>query len=251
MEGSVHRVITLMRRESGEADRVAILLSRDEGKVPVIVRGARRAKSKLAPLVEAFTLAECVLIPGRGEFDVLAGGEVIEPFRDIRTDIARYARASLVCEVVEKGLEPREPTPRLFALLEDALRRLAQGRDGDAIEIYFLLHALGLLGYSVALDRCAACGAALPDGPAVCLPEAGGALCDDCCPADHGRVLSSESRAYALGLLRLRLSEALALPLDPLHADELLTLTRAHARYHLDVRLRSLSVLETARDAPR
>jgi len=248
LEGSVHRAITLMRRESGEADRIGILLSRDGGKIPAVARGARRPKSRLAPLIEAFALAECVLIPGRGEFDILAGGEVLEPFRDIRADVARYARASLVCEIVEKGLEPREPMPRLFDLLEDALRRLAQGRDGDTIEFYFLIHALGLLGYSVALERCAACGAELPPGPVVCLPEAGGAVCDDCYPADRGRVLSAAARDSALRILRVRLGEALALPLDPECAAELLSLVRGHARYHLDVRLRSLTVLETTRD---
>lgn len=235
--------ITLTRRDSGEADRLAVLLTREEGRVVVVARGARRPRSKLAHLLEPFTLSECRVIHGRGDIATLADGHPIETFRALRAEPIAYARASLLCEAADRGTEAGEAQPALFALLGDCLRRLAEGRDGEAVELYYLLHVAKLAGYAPQFGECAACGAPLPSGNALFEVEAGGMLCDACFPGDAGIALGDEERAAGEGLLRLKLGAALACELPPATLRLLLRVARSHTRHCLDVPLRSLSVL--------
>ncbi len=240
---SILTTITLARRDSGEADRIAVLLSREEGKVLAAARSARRPRSKLAPLVEPFTLAECRVIRGRGDYATLAGGEVVHAYRALREDVALYARASLLCEVTERGTEPGEAQPRLFALLHDALRRLNEGLEGERVELYFLLHAMHLFGYTLHFLECAACGVDLPETEALFRADAGGLLCAACAPIEAGLPLDARCRATGAAFLERRLGHALGLTVDPADLHALLRAARLHARYHLDTPLRSLSVL--------
>lgn len=182
---------------------------------------------------------------GRGDFAVLAGGEVHEAYRTLREDVVLYARASLLCEVAERGVEPGEPQPQLFALLHDCLRRLNQGAEGETVELYYLLHAMHLLGYTLHFLECAACGIDLPPVTALFRVDAGGLLCEGCSPVEAGIPLDASCRDAGAAFLERKLGAVLGLHLAAEFRNSLLRVARMHARYHLDAPLRSLSVLSS------
>lgn len=132
--------------------------------------------------------------------------------------------------------------PALFSLLLDTLTRLAQGADGDVVEIYFCLHAARLLGYDLQLDNCVACGRVLTEAGRF-LPAEGGLLCSVCHPSEATLEASGETIAYAGVLRRCKLGQALQLAPRQSSRAELLAILRAHLRHHLDLPLRSLSIL--------
>jgi len=245
MRDQVLRTIALHRRDLGEADRLASLLTRDEGKLVVTARGSRKPNSKLAALVEPFALAECRIIWGRGELQILAGGEVVEPFRAVRDNLEAFATASLLCEVANHSLEPGGAAPRLFDLLLDCLRHANAGGSLAVLESYFLLHASRLLGYGFALSACAACGEPADGGSAFVSPEAGGVLCEGCHPREGPRRLAAEAMDYLRLSRGARLTAALDAAPGPAAIEAVRDALREHVRYHLDAELRSLSVLRS------
>jgi len=245
MRERVLRTITLLRRDLGEADRLAVLLSREEGKVLASAKSSRKPNSRLAALIEPFVLADCRIIEGRGEIQRLAGGEVVEPFRGIRSDIERVARASLMAEIADQGTEPGSAAPRLFALLLDCLRLLADGAAGPSIELYYLLHSSRLLGYGLSLDHCASCGGDLAGGELAMAPEVGGLACPACYTVAAGRWVDALSLERVRAYRHSRLRVALEIPLSNGQRKVWLDGLRAHVRYHMDVSLRSLDVLRS------
>ncbi len=245
MRDRVLRTIALLGREVGEADRLVVLLSREEGKIVASAKSSRKPGSRLAPLVEPFVLADCRVIQGRSEIQRLAGGEVVDPFRGIRKDIDRVARASLMAEVADQGTEPGQATPLLFALLQDCLRHLSAGAPGPDVELYYLLHVTHLLGYGVSLRHCAVCGGHLSESGLAFAPAEGGLLCSDCIPNTPGRRVDPTSLSTMLALQRAKLGEALATPLPDPSRRAWLDGLRAHVRYHMGVPLRSADVLRS------
>jgi DNA repair protein RecO (recombination protein O) len=243
MDERILRTITLHRRDFGESDRIAVLFSREEGKLAVTARGARKPTSRLAALVEPFSLSDCRVIRGRGEIQRLAGGEVVEPFHELRTDLRRFARAGLFCEVVDRAVADGQPVPRLFALLLDALRHLARGAPCGAVEAYYLLHATSILGYAFGWTECPVCERQLTGGPAVWIAEMGGLVCEPCSAADTGRRIGPATIGVLQEAAGKRLADFLAAPVGSPAVDEVVLLLRGHARYHLEIPLRSLDIL--------
>ncbi|MBD3174056.1 MAG: DNA repair protein RecO [Armatimonadia bacterium] len=248
MRERVLRTITLLRRDLGEADRLAVLLSREEGKLAASAKSSRKPGSKLAPLIEPFVLADCRIIEGRGEIQRLAGGEVVEPFRGIRADIERVARASLMTEIADQGTEPGEAVSRLYSLLLDCLRALSAGEAPHAIELYYLLHSTRLLGYGISLAQCASCGEELARGDVALVAELGGLACDGCYTPQAGRWVGFQSLRAVRGYRSCRLADALALPFEGEPLARWVDGLRAHVRYHMGVSLRSLDVLRSLAD---
>jgi len=245
MREQVLLAIALHRRDLGEADRLASVLTRDEGKLVVTARGSRKPTSKLAPLIEPFVLAECRVIWGRGELQILAGGEVVEPFRAMREDLEAFATGSLLCEVADHSLEPGGAAPRLFDLLLDCLRHANSGGCLAVIESYFLLHASRLLGYGFASSACAGCGEETDGGAAFVSPAAGGVVCDSCRPPEGSPRLSAEAMGQLRSMRGARLTTTMEAAPGRAAIEAVRDALREHVRYHLDSELRSLVVLRS------
>src|SRR5205085_3256696 len=117
-----------------------------------------------------------------------------ERFPKLRTALPALYAAYYVAELLSEGTEDIDPHPALFDATLAVLRDLgdAGAQTGPRLAAYELtwLHELG---YSPALDACAACGRALSPrsmtggNPAVFSIAAGGVVCPTCAPAQRER----------------------------------------------------------------
>jgi len=71
MKQLVARAIVLSRTDFGEADRIITLLTPDQGKVRLVARGVRRAKSKIAGGIELFSISDITYMTGKGDLGTL------------------------------------------------------------------------------------------------------------------------------------------------------------------------------------
>ncbi len=152
--------ICLRTTDFSETSQVACFLTRDDGKVDVLAKGAKRPKSSSAGAIDVLTEGELVYIPrvheGLGTL-VEFTETVIRP--GLRTEQRRLNAALFMLELVTALLGEADPHPEVFDLLRSALDRLASKavRVG-AVLAYFqwwLLRHVGLLGELVG---CVACG---------------------------------------------------------------------------------------------
>src|SRR5437867_3061084 len=112
--------IVLRRSDLGETDRILRLLTRECGRVDAIAKGSRRGASKLSGATEIFTHSRMMLATGKS-LEVVSQCEIRECFPALRGDLNALARASYICELVDRLMEEREPNPEVFDLVLSAL----------------------------------------------------------------------------------------------------------------------------------
>jgi len=242
--------IVLRTVDTGEADRVVTLLSRERGKVAAFARGARASRRRFGGSLEPFTLV-------RAEVRERAGAELLglesvaplEAFGAIRGDLARIACAAYAAELARDLVRDHEPHEDLFDLLASYLAALDRAPALPAALRAFELGALRAAGLLPRLDACARCGALRPEasGRAVRLdPAQGGILCAGCAPlASPGAPsLSPEAVASLARLSAGGLAAASAERLAPLAGREARDALGAFIEHHLGHRLAARRFLE-------
>lgn len=238
--------IVLRRVNYGEADRVLTVLTRGHGKVGVMVRGVRKAGSRLAARTDLFERSRMQLAEGRGELLVLAqaqGSERPAPRRD--DDPRRAACAAVVAELTDRVLEEHHPDAEIFDLVG---RALDQARDPHSDPrcalVRFARQMIDRLGYGPQLHTCANCARQLPELPAAFSAALGGLLCAHCRSADPAAV---DCPVRAIKVLRVAAEGGDdtwgRLRLDPEALAVQEAIIERELEQHLDRRLRSWEVL--------
>src|SRR3954464_12617433 len=115
--------IVLSRTDYGEADRILTLLTPEQGKLRLMARGVRRAKSKLAGGIELFSVSDITFIRGRGDIGTLISARLNKHYANIVKDIDRVQLGYELIKQLNKATED-EPEEGYFHLLNQALETL-------------------------------------------------------------------------------------------------------------------------------
>ena len=130
--------LVLRRTNYGEADRILSVITR-EGKMSVMAKGVRRARSKLAGAVEMFTVSELMVHFGRGEMGTLTGAKMVRHFSALVRDLGRLELASEFLKKVDRVAENSDSS-EYYGLLEQGLSGLNDGLNTELVEAWFLLN---------------------------------------------------------------------------------------------------------------
>ena len=179
-----------------ETSRIATLWTREFGKLRVLAKGGRRLKSNFEVALDLLTVCNVVVLrKSSGGLDLLTEAQVAERFPKLRTSLPALYAAYYVAELLSDGTEDLDPHPALFDATLAALRELGDAgpQTGPRLAAYELtwLHELG---YSPALDACAACGRAVGGRPAFSA-AAGGVGLSDVCPGPAGTAVGDAGHA--------------------------------------------------------
>ena len=233
------RAVVLGSRVFGEADRIAVLFTREIGRADAIVKGVRRTKSRWGGRLEPFNVCDLVLYRGRSLFTVTSA-QFVASFERLRTDLDAMAAAAVVCEAAAAQFPEEEPQERVFNLLCHALAEIDKGIDGRAAEAPLLAGALVKLlheaGYLPVLDHCVACGSG--HHALAFSASRGGLICDDC--VGEGVPISPEAVDVLCCSVQQSLAELRSAPSSPAAAE---ALRHLHSLYQQQTgtRLRSLA----------
>jgi DNA repair protein RecO len=141
----VTRAIVLSRTDYGEADRIITLLTPEYGKLRMMARGVRKAKSKLAGGIELFSVSDITYMPGKGDLGTLVSARLDQHYGQIVQDINRVQLGYELIKLLHKITED-EPEPEYFALLQQAFAGLNSDIDLDLLRLWFLAQSLRLGG---------------------------------------------------------------------------------------------------------
>jgi DNA repair protein RecO (recombination protein O) len=178
--------VVLRVQKLGEADRIVTLFTRRHGRVRAVGKGVRRTTSRFGARLEPFGHVDVQIVEGRS-LHVVAQVEGISLYgKRIIDDYPRYTAASAIAETAERLThEEGEPALRLYLLTLGALRALGEADDRPAPLILdsYLLRAMALSGWQVALTACAVCGRRPEPGQRTAFSvPAGGTVCATCRP---------------------------------------------------------------------
>ena len=143
----------------GEADRLVSFLSRTEGRLKGVARGARRTKSQFGSTLETLSHVR-IWFYERETRDLvrISQCEMVESFYEAQKDYTKNLALALVSQVVELVLPEREAADPVFRLILVVAREISAGEGIWLPLAYFALWSTRLAGWLPSFERCQNCG---------------------------------------------------------------------------------------------
>jgi len=142
-----------------ENDKFITFYSQEEGKLEILVRGARKINSKLNPIISArFSFLNLVVIRGRN-FYRLIDGKTLEKFEELIKDYQKILLLNNIWKKVDGLLKFQKADDKILALMLEFLRRMNRLPITKALPLAaaFLIKLLAFVGYCPELKHCSAC----------------------------------------------------------------------------------------------
>jgi DNA repair protein RecO (recombination protein O) len=172
--------IVLRTNPYGESNVIITLLTRELGKIGVVARGAKKTNSRLTSVTQLFTYGSYLVQKGSG-LGTLSQGELIDSFRDLRSDLIATSYASIIVELTDKAVEEKKNNPYLFELVLQLLQHMNEGTDAEVLTYLFMTKMIPVLGYHPFFDNCINCRCSANENVFVSFSvKEGGFLCQRC-----------------------------------------------------------------------
>ncbi len=189
--------IVIRSMDYGENHKIVTLITNSAGKVGVLIRGAKKVRSKHASLAQPFTYGEFTFVRNQG-LGTFHYGEPISSHHALRTDLDLSAHASYIAELMDRAIQDEEVNVIHFEYLKACFAAFSEGKDFEVVTQLFEMKLLELAGYAPVLNECIHCGNRVP--PFKISFYSGGIVCSRCSANDATMIEVSDS---ALKLLRL------------------------------------------------
>ncbi len=146
--------IVLRFHTYSESSLIVRWLTREQGRIDTLARGARRPTSPFRGKLDLFYLAEFTFARSRrSELHSLRELRLLETRAPLRADLLRLRQASYASALLSQTTEPGLPIPELFELLATFLQYLADHRPAPLLPLAFELKLLAALGQQPNLDE--------------------------------------------------------------------------------------------------
>lgn len=239
--------VVLRTFKLGEADRIVVFLTRDNGKVRAVAKGVRKTRSKFGGRLEPLCHVNLQLHRGR-ELDIVNQVESVDAAGSVFGDLDAMTDASAILEAIDLLVPDREPVPEMYRMLV-GVRQMLMDKPSPLVMPAFLWKLLASEGVRPVLDRCVACGEAVQPNEVVGLDlDQGGVCCRSC---RGGSPVSAAALTLMRDVMEGRLIQALdaahepgAQRLDDPVVSEVAMLATKAFEHHIERRLRSASLFE-------
>ena len=148
--------VVLRTYKLGEADRIVVLLTAENGKVRAVAKGVRKTMSRFGARLEPMSHVRLLLYRGR-ELDIVSQAESVEPLAPMLATLDRASQGMAVLEAADQLALEREPNEQLYRMVIGALRTIAD-RPSPLVVPAFYWKLLAAEGLGPELDACVRCG---------------------------------------------------------------------------------------------
>lgn len=146
MKRVIDQAIVLRRVNYGESDRVVTLLTKNNGKISVFAKSARKQKSRLSGGIELLSISEIGYIDGKSGLKALTSANLLKHFDGIVKDIEKTKQVFDALKQVEK-LSDDGAGQEYYDPLETYMSSLGgDSFDKDLVEVWFRLQLLSIAG---------------------------------------------------------------------------------------------------------
>ena len=172
--------VVVRHSDWGEADRLLVLYTREQGMIRAVAKGARKITSRKGGHLQPFTHVTIQLAQGR-DLLIVTQVETVNAFLPLHDDLTKTGNAVYVVELLYRfSYEEEGGNPTLFRLLTETLDRIEKEESAWLPIRYYEMRLLDAVGFRPQLFECANCGREI-------LPEdqffsftAGGVICPRC-----------------------------------------------------------------------
>ncbi|UUZ96126.1 DNA repair protein RecO [Paenibacillus sp. P25] len=236
------QAIVIRSMDYGEGNKILTLFTREQGKMSVVARGAKKVKSRYGSVAQLFTLGEFLFFKS-GQLGTLNHAEIIEPYYKIREDLHKVAHASYLAELTDRMMGDQEGRPFLFDQLLGSMTAIQEDKDPQIIDHLYEMKMIMYGGYTPELDCCVNCRENRE--PAAFSAGLGGILCDRCLFRDPGATRISPGVRKLLKLfVQTDVRRLGQIDVKPATKEALKHLMRSYFDMHVGLKLKSRDFLE-------
>lgn len=177
------------KRDTGEADRLFTIYTKDFGKLEILAKAERKIKSKLRAGLELFYLSEIEFIQGKIH-KTLTDAILINNFKNLRKDLKRLQIAYKISETFDGLIKGEGSDEQIWNLINEAFNELNSLEIKnwtppshcplEIIYYYFLWNLISFLGYQPELYNCSLCQKKLTPENIFFNSKEGGLICNQC-----------------------------------------------------------------------
>lgn len=173
----------LTKKNSGEADQIFVLYTKDFGKIEVVGKSIRKITAKLRASIDVFYFIEVEFIQGKNR-KTLTDAIIIDKFLELSKNpealacVGQMAQAVDCLTITEKK---DEEVWQLLLMVFQELNSKLLTINYKLIFYYFSWNLFKLLGFSPQLYNCPICSRKLLPETFFLSPHHGGVVCWQCC----------------------------------------------------------------------
>jgi DNA repair protein RecO (recombination protein O) len=229
----------------GEADKICVFLTRDNGKVRGVAHGARKMKSRFGSALEPFT--QIALSYYEKEGAELVGIRTCDIIRShfycAARDVETASGFSYLAELLNEFLPEHEPNERVYRLVVAILEAIEGSRNLTQMVRYFETWLLRLVGFFPDTSSCAVCGDPPGSDEVLFLTAAGEPRCA-ACGGGRGIRLGPATRQTIGQILKLHPAAFGAADIEPGSLAPLREINYLIIRHALERELKSHGLLK-------
>ncbi len=226
--------------------RIVTFLTPDRGRLACMAKGARRARSPFAGVLDTFNQVELVYYWKESrDVQQLAEAAPLNTFGSVKSDLEKTTFAAVPIELAGKIAHDNEPSEILYERVVSGLDTLGRWSAGVLTHVCWqVFHLLAVAGFEPALTACVHCGRRV-EKPAGFANE-GGVVCRACTYRGQG-VRNGDSTYVKLSqadyeALRNLAGHPRACPQVGV-SEDVFRLLCGYALHHIEGDLRSVRVV--------
>ncbi|MFA5409421.1 MAG: DNA repair protein RecO [Bacilli bacterium] len=153
--------IIIKEKDYGEASKIVDIITKEHGLISVMAKGARRMKSTLRGVSSKLTYGFFYVYYKEGKISTLIEADIIDSFKNVRSDLTKISYASYICELVGQVIKQslnHDSYDEVYKFFIASLIKVNEGFEPMTIANILELKLLPFLGVTPVLDECAVCG---------------------------------------------------------------------------------------------
>ncbi|WP_350342481.1 DNA repair protein RecO [Proteinivorax tanatarense] len=215
-----------------ESDLIVTLFTERLGKTTVLVKGAKKMKSRLSHSIQVFTIGHYTFYKKNNNLPILRQGDVVLAHKNPSLNFGILSASYYVCEFINFFMPENEPNPKFFNLAAKTMHLLTS-RSKEALLILagFKIKSMALMGYAPCLTECVLCGQSKDDY--IFSISQGGLVCDGCLPHKN-KFITKRQRFLMLLLLRTTFEEILKADIQEKEIKQMNIIFNKYIQYYSD-----------------
>ncbi|MBK8467107.1 MAG: DNA repair protein RecO [Chloracidobacterium sp.] len=191
-----------------EADRIVVFLTREQGMIRGVAKGAKRLQSKFGSALEPFSVVKLEYFQKDAvELVSIQKADLIQSHFAAVANPDFLQKFSYLGDILIAFSPPHDPNETLYRMVKASIETAAAGVDRLlSVGVYFELWLLRLSGYMPDWSKCDQCQRMFADSEETFLRGNYHPICLECAKSS-GRSLSATSRVMALAARRISPSE--------------------------------------------
>ena len=161
----------------GETSKIINVFTKEYGVIGIMCKGAKSLKSKNRVATLRFTYAKFNIFFKQGKLSNLVSADIINPLKNIRSDITLISYISYLTELTEQVIK-QSNNNLMYDYFIEAILKIENGLDPLVITNILEIKYLEQLGVMFNLDECVLCGS--KQGIVTIDADKGGYICLNC-----------------------------------------------------------------------